>query len=84
MLETMFTAIETTGVVDDAHQLRLDAELPIDGPRRVRVIVLYPEDDLDEMMWLKAASVNPAFESLNDPKEDIYSLLDGKPYDDEA
>jgi len=32
--------IETTGIVDAQHQLRLDEPLPISGPSRVRVIIL--------------------------------------------
>lgn len=82
MLEATLTAIEMTGMIDDEHQLHLDATLPIDGPRRVRVIVLYPEDELEESMWLHAANVNPAFADLSDPAEDIYSLTDGSPYHD--
>lgn len=31
--------------------------------------------------WLQAASKNEAFDFLNDPDEDIYSLRDGKPFD---
>ena len=42
-------AIETTGIVDAQHQLRLDEPLPIAGPSRVRVIILVPESgDIDE------------------------------------
>jgi len=36
-------AIETTGVVDARHQLRLDEPWPIPGQSRVCVIVLAPE-----------------------------------------
>ena len=76
-------AIETTGTVDEHRQLRLDGSLPFTGPTRVRVIVLYPQDEgWDEADWLRAAAHNPAFESLNDPEEDIYSLADGKPFHD--
>jgi hypothetical protein len=34
--------IETTGIVDAEHPLRLDEPLPIPGQSRVRVIVLVP------------------------------------------
>lgn len=78
------TAIEMTGTVDENHQLKLDGELPIAGPKRVRVIVLSPltgiTDDWNEAEWLKASLSNPAFEYLRDPKEDIYSISDGKPF----
>ncbi|MCI0562470.1 MAG: helix-turn-helix domain-containing protein [Nitrososphaera sp.] len=38
----------------------------------------------DEAEWLQAAARNPAFDSLNDPAEDIYSLADGEPFRDEV
>ncbi len=37
---------------------------------------------LTEMEWLQAAAVNPAFDFLNEPEEDIYTLADGRPFDD--
>ena len=84
-METSLTAIEVTGTIDEHHQLRLDEALPVTGPRRVRVIVLYPLDaDWDEAEWLRAAVGNPAFAELAGPAEDIYSLADGKPFDDQA
>jgi hypothetical protein len=49
------------------------------------VIVLYPLDDTwDESEWLRAAARSPAFADLDNPAEDIYSLADGKPFDDET
>ena len=84
-METTLTAIEATGTVDEHRQLQLDSLLPIPGPMRVRVLVLYPlTDEWDEMEWLRAAARNPAFDFLNDPEEDIYSLTDGMPFHDEA
>jgi hypothetical protein len=84
-MEATMTAIEVTGTVDEHHQLQLDTILPIPGPRRVRVIVLYPlTDEWDETEWLQAAARNPAFAFLSDPEEDIYSLADGKPFHDEV
>lgn len=75
--------VETTGTVDANHQLVLDEPLPVDGPARVRVLVLLPEDaDMDEKEWLSAASSNPAFDFLKHPEEDIYTLSDGRPIDD--
>ena len=41
-MDAPFTAIETTGIIDEHQQLRLDESLPVSGPKRVRVIVLYP------------------------------------------
>ena len=74
-METTLTAIELTGTVNEYHQLKLDDALPISGPKRVRVIVLYsPVDEWDEKEWLHAAALSPAFDFLKDQKEDIYTL----------
>jgi hypothetical protein len=74
-------AIETTGVVDEQHQLRLDAPLPIPGASRVRVIVLWPGPaELNEADWLRAAPANPAFDFLKEVAEDLYTVHDGKPF----
>lgn len=79
-METPLTAIEMTGTVDEHRRLSLDGELPISGPARVRVLVLYPlADEWDEGEWRAAAARNPAFAHLHDPAEDIYSVEDGKP-----
>lgn len=78
-------AIETMGTVNEEHQLELDDSLLIEGPSRVRVIILIPEDEeTNEAAWLKAASGNPAFDFLKDPAEDIYSPADGKPFNDQG
>ena len=80
-------AIETTGVIDEASHLQLDTPLPVVGPSRVRVIVLFPEEereDIDELEWLRAAMVNPAFDFLKDPEENVYTLADGRPFDDQG
>jgi len=80
-METRMTALELTGTIDEHCQLRLDTALPIPGPKRVRVIVLYsPIDEWDETEWLQAAARNPAFDFLKEPEEDIYFLTDGKPF----
>jgi hypothetical protein len=77
-------AVETTGTVDKEHKLVLDEPLPIEGPSRVRVIILLPGDtDFDEKLWLQAARSNPAFEFLTDTAEDIYTAADGKPFSDQ-
>ena len=52
------------------------------------MIVLSPmteeADEWNETEWLKASLYNPAFDFLNDPEEDIYSINDGKAFHDEA
>jgi hypothetical protein len=84
-METTLTAIELTGTVNEHRQLQLDDLLPIPGPKRVRVILLYsPIDEWDEKEWLQAATLSPAFDFLKDPEEEIYTLLDGKPFHDEV
>ncbi|MEE8591367.1 MAG: hypothetical protein V3V57_11770 [Spirochaetia bacterium] len=80
-MEIVEKVIETHGTIDKEHRLVLDEVLPLEGPQRVRVIILVPEEaEIDESRWLEAAASNEAFAFLNDPEEDIYSLLDGKPF----
>lgn len=85
-------AIEISGTVDEQHRLHLDEDVPISGPSRVRVIILVPDTahderraepgDMEETAWLRAAASNPAFDFLDDPQEDIYTLSDGRPFHD--
>ena len=84
-MEHVLTAIEMTGTVDEQRRIQLDGVLPFSGPKKVRVIILYPStDEIDEAEWLYAAARNPAFAFLNDPEEDIYTLEDGKPLNHEV
>ena len=77
-MESTMTAVETTGTIDETRQLRIDEPMPVSGPMRVRVLVPYPpSDEIEEEEWLQAAAQNPAFASLYDPAEGIYSLSDG-------
>lgn len=81
-MEATLTAVEMTGTVNERRQLQLDDLLPISGPKRVRVIVLYSAaGDRDEAESLQAAASNPAFSVLRETAEDIYSVSDGKPFD---
>jgi hypothetical protein len=76
-------AVEMTGTIDEHRELRLDEPLPFNGPNRVRVIILMPEEgDPSEEEWVRAAASNPAFAFLRDPAEDIYNISDGKPFRD--
>ena len=85
-MEATLRAFETTGIVDQEHRLVLDAPLPIAEQSRVRVIILVTEEqaEITEQEWLRAASANPAFAFLKDSDEDIYTLSDGKPFDDQG
>lgn len=76
-------AIETTGILNTQGQIQLDHPIPQEKARFVRVILLMPEEELDEQTWLNAVSNNPSFAFLHDPEEDIYSLKDGQPIADE-
>jgi len=51
---------------------------------KVRVLILYDDknESDDEKLWLAAVSKNPAFDFLNDPAEDIYTLKNGEPFND--
>jgi hypothetical protein len=76
-------AIEAMGEIDKDGELHLDEALPVHGPSRVRVIVLIQNSDaIEEQDWLRAASRNPALEFLKDQEEDVYTLSDGKPFND--
>ena len=48
----------------------------------VKVFILLEENE--ETDWLSTVSVNPAFDFLNDEQEDIYTVNDGKPFNDKA
>lgn len=75
----MFTAIETTATIGNNRQLLLDEDLPKTASEKVRIIVLFDEDDLSEKEWLRVASENDVFNFLDNEAEDIYTIEDGKP-----
>lgn len=84
-MESKMTAIEMMGTINEHRQLRLDGTLPVPGPMRVRVLVLYPlSEEWDEREWLQAAVHNPAFAFLSKAEEDLYTLADGEPFHDEV
>ena len=84
-MESTMGVIETTGMIDQNKRLQIDGALPVSGPMRERVLVLYPlTDDWDEEEWVHAAAQSPALAFLRDPAEDIYTLSDGEPFHDEA
>ena len=72
-------ALELTASVSSGRNIRLDEDVTLALGSRVRLLVLSADDndDLTDPLWLKAVSSNPAFEFLNDPREDIYTLDDG-------
>lgn len=78
-------AIEINTKTDKSGHLKVD--IPLKGKnQKVRLLILLSEDDEtseDEQQWLYSISKNPSFDFLNEPEEDIYSLNDGEPVDDE-
>jgi hypothetical protein len=76
-------ALEVGGRIDEKRHLVLDEVLPIQGPSRVRVIILFDEEELPEPLWLRAGTTNPAFDFLKEPEEDLYKPTDGRPFHDE-
>jgi hypothetical protein len=82
-MENTLRAIEISGRIDEKQQLYLDKPLPSTVPGRVRVIILFHvEEDIPEDEWLRAAATNNAFDFLEDSREDIYTISDGKPFYD--
>ena len=72
-------AIELIGAVDAQH--RLKAEVPVDlAPGPVRLLVLVPEQDETEAVWMRAIASEWS-EELNYPRQDLYTLEDGQPID---
>lgn len=54
-----------------------------DAPKELDDDLDWQDDEtIDEREWLQAAATNPAFDFLKDPEEDIYTLADGKPFND--
>lgn len=82
-MENPLQAVELIGTIDEKGQLHLDEPISAVGQGRVRVILLPEEAEIEENEWLKAAASNPAFDFLKDPAEDIYTLDDGQPFNDQ-
>jgi hypothetical protein len=73
-------AIEVSGRIDAAGGLRVEQRIPVNGPCKVRVLLLIAEeDDVSEDAWLRAAARNAAFDFLSGPDEDLYTVHDGRP-----
>ena len=74
--------IEAVGTIEPDRRVRLDDPLPAGVSGRVRLLILIGDDDLSEQDWMRAASDGGSFDFLKAPEEDIYTLEDGKPFDD--
>ena len=82
--EVMMKAIEINSKTDNNGHLRIDYKLSRSNSK-VRVLILVDDDTNeqdDEKLWMDSISKNPAFDFLNDPAEDIYTLNDGEPFND--
>lgn len=75
-------AIEVLGTIEEDRRVRLDEPLPPGVAGRVRLLILVGEDEPSDQEWLHAATHGGAFDFLNAPGEDRYTLRDGRPFDD--
>jgi hypothetical protein len=77
-------AIEIRSKTDKTGHLKINYKLD-KSESNVRILILLDEDfpeQEEEKLWMNSISKNPAFDFLNDPEEDIYSLKDGEPFND--
>ena len=80
----MLQALERNGRIDKEGKLHLDVPLTVTD-KAVKVIVLIAdEEEITDNDWQQAIIGNEAFNFLNDPAEDIYSLSDGEDFSYEA
>lgn len=73
-------AIELTSKTNQAGHLKIDLDLNVKNSA-VRVLILMDEND-EEKDWANYALKSEAFDFLKEPEEDIYSIRDGKPFND--
>jgi len=77
-------AIEISSRTDKTGHLKIDYKLD-KVESNVRVLILLDDDTSEheeEKLWLNSISKNPAFNFLNNPAEEVYSLKDGEPFND--
>jgi len=78
------TAIEINSETDHTGHLKIDYQLG-KSDQNVRILILMNDDSYqqeEEKLWLDSITKNPAFNFLNEPEENIYSLKDGEPLND--
>ena len=71
--------LELMGEVNTKHLLQVQVPEAL-RPGPVRIIVLIPEAEDADGAWMHGITREWAAE-LSDPREDIYTLEDGKPLD---
>jgi hypothetical protein len=77
-------AIEINSKTDHSGLLKIDYHIG-KSEKKVRILLLLEDDTYpmeEEKLWMEAVSNNPAFNFLNEPEEDVYSLNDGEPIND--
>ena len=52
--------------------------------KQAKVVVLIKDDEITDEEWLALAMKGGAFDFLNDPGENIYTMEDGVPYKSES
>ena len=78
-------AIEVTGSVNEEGYVAFDQPIANAKLLRFRGILLLPDSiDLQNQEWSPSAISASVSDWLHDPEEDIYTLEDGEPIDDEA
>lgn len=76
-------AVEIAGQIDEAGKLHTEVRLHQAHNKRVKVIILIPEEDeISDAAWLSGLSDNPSFDFLLSEEEDIYTLEDGQAWSD--
>lgn len=76
-LAYQMNAIELIGDVDDQHRLHVQVLTGVPAGQ-VRVIVLVPDEDEAGTLWQSGIAREWSSE-LSDPREDLYTLDDGRP-----
>lgn len=77
-------AIEINSKTDHYGHIKLDYQLGR-SDQNVRILILLDDETYEqeeEKLWLNSLTDNPAFNFLNEPEEDVYSLKDGEPLND--
>jgi len=76
-------AIEINSETDQDGVLKISYKINKSNSK-VRVLILYDDknESDEEKLWMDSIAKNPAFDFLNDPAEDIYTIKDGEPFHD--
>ena len=78
-MSTVKRSIETEGMIDKSHRLVVSERFPVRGPRKVRVIVFFDEEEeIPQENWLQAAEAGGSFDFLSEEGEDLYDERDGE------